>query len=287
MIKKLFYSFLFLVLTGIYIYSFGNLTIAQSDLGKEAFFITTNSYKGIRVQNADYNELLRGEKLKGIFIADNNFLGQVSIRFYNFQRINPDSIIFRIKEKGQNKWYYENTYKTDQFQPNMLFPFGFSIIANSKGKIYNFEIESLNGLSEHAIGLSTVKPLGIVLYQYPRLTLFSNPKTLLTFIVDNKIKKIKINTQTFVEVGKYFDFIILSSFLIFLSWRYLKKIKIGSFSDINSSYIVVVGIILLTISGIIYSFKKIDLSYLISTLAYFVLVLGVIYAIFEVKKNSK
>ena len=54
-----------------------------------------------------------------------NELGVVWIRFNTFGRINSDILTFKIREKGQNNWYYENLYRVDQFQDGKLFPFGF------------------------------------------------------------------------------------------------------------------------------------------------------------------
>jgi len=285
MIKKLFLFFSFLVLTGIYIYSLGDLATIKTDLGERAFSITTKAPKNFKVQNLDYWELVKGEKLQGTFIADDNYLGQVSVRFYNFQRINPDNVIFRIKEKGQSNWYYENIYKTDQFQPNQFFPFGFPVINDSKGRRYDFEVESLNGLPEHSIGLSPVKPLGAVLYKYPKSLLLSNPKTFVNFFINNKIKKIQINGQSFVALGIYLNFILISLFLIYFTLEYLEKKRARALLKINPTNVMVFALILLVLSAIILYLKKTDLSYLVTTLGYFILVIGVIYTIVESKRE--
>ena len=278
--------FAWLILTVVYIYSMSDLLIVQTNLGQQAFSAVNQTMDKVTYTNVSSGELLKGQKLQGTFTANDNYLGQVSIRFYNFGRINPDSVIFRIKEQEQSNWYYEGTYKTDQFQPDMLFPFGFPIINNSKGKAYLFEVESLNGLPEHSIGLSTVTPLGATLYQYPKKLLLSNPKTFVNFFVNNKIKKIQINGQTLVAVGIYFNFIILSLLLISLALNQLMKRQIRTLVKLNSSAVIATALIVLAISVIILYLKKAELSYSVSILGYFILVAGVIYSIVELKRDK-
>jgi len=109
-------------------------------------------------------------------------LGIVAVRFNTYFRINSDSVKFRIKEQGSSKWYYENVYKVDQFQPNDYFTFGLPIISNSKGKTYDFEIESVKGVKYDAVAISKIQPIFITKYQYPKTLLLSNPKIFLVFI---------------------------------------------------------------------------------------------------------
>ncbi|MGI6775833.1 MAG: hypothetical protein ACOX5S_00820 [Patescibacteria group bacterium] len=52
----------------------------------------------------------------------------------------PAEIIFRIKEKGAENWFYENTYYFDQAAPSHLYPFGFPIIEESESKTYLVEL---------------------------------------------------------------------------------------------------------------------------------------------------
>lgn len=287
--KKIFIGavllFAWLMLTAIYVYSVSDLLIVQTNLDHQSFSAVNQTMDKVTYTNVSSGELLKGQKLQGVFTANDSYLGQVSIRFYNFQRINPDSVIFRIKEKGQSGWYYEGIYKTDQFQPDMLFPFGFPIINNSNGKAYSFEVESLNGIAEHSIGLSAVKPLGATLYQYSKKLLLSNPKTFLKFIVDNKIKKIQINVQSFVVVGIYLNFIAISLFIIFFALNYVIERHIKALLKINFTNVIVSALILLVASALILYLKKTELSYSISTLGYFVLVTGVIYAVVELKRE--
>ena len=76
----------------------------------------------------------------------------MKVKFNTFDQINLESLIFRIREKNSTDWYYQNKYKTDQINKEIFFPFGFPIIENSQGKVYEIEIESLH---------STVNPNAI------------------------------------------------------------------------------------------------------------------------------
>lgn len=278
-----------LILTIVYLIGTSTLTTnIKKNLDHKEFTLNNELFRDGARKNSFYGELLKGEVLNGEFVASTNYLGQVLIRFNNFNRINPDSVIFRIKEKDQENWFYENTYKTDQFQPNMFFTFGFPIIENSKNKTYLFEVESLDGKEDHAIGLSSVKPLGATLYQYPKKVLLSNPKVLFNFLIENKIKKIEFNLDTLKAFGIYLNFIIISLILIYLAINYLIdnfKIK---FPKINSFNITFLGLLILILSAVILYIKLIEISFQLTMLGYFIIVFGIFFMIYEnFKNNSK
>ncbi len=141
--------------------------------------------------NSDYvqmhtAELLAHEKVHGQFVAVENNAGIVAVRFNTYIRINSDRLIFRIKERGAHSWYYVNSYKVDQFQPSQLFTFGFPLIKNSKGKTYQFEIESTKGTPGDAVAISPIQPVFVVKYQFPRTELFHN-KQILTYFLYKKL----------------------------------------------------------------------------------------------------
>lgn len=141
-------------------------------------------------------ELLKGQKIDAEFKAKANNLGIVAARFNTHKRINSDILIFRLKEKGQQNWSYENKYRVDQFQPDDLFTFGFPIIENSESKIYQFELESTKGQPDDAIALSPVEPVFVTKYQYTKHALLANKNTLKEFIF-RKIKNL-ITDKNFI-----------------------------------------------------------------------------------------
>ncbi len=116
------------------------------------------------------------------FTAGFNNLGLVTIRFYNFNRISDDWLIFRIKQVGASQWYYENKYKVDQFLPDELFPFGFPLITSSRGNNYVFQIESTQGQDGNAIAISSVRPQYSARYKIQLSQLLTNKSELIKFL---------------------------------------------------------------------------------------------------------
>lgn len=121
-------------------------------------------------------ELLKGQKVDGEFVAQENNLGIVAVRFHTYERINSDSLIFRIKQKGSPTWYYQNLYKVNQFQPEKLFTFGLPVISDSKGKVYDIELESTKGKRNDAVAISTQEPVFVSKYSFSKSIIIHNPK---------------------------------------------------------------------------------------------------------------
>lgn len=139
-------------------------------------------------------ELYKNDVVRGTFTSQYPHLGIVSIRFRTYYRINNDKLIFRLREKGSGVWYYENSYNTDQFQPNTLFPFGFPIIDDSKGKKYEFEIESISGGYDNAVSVNSDRPFLVSKYKYAFKEILSNRLVFKEFFI-NKIKGLITDTD--------------------------------------------------------------------------------------------
>lgn len=159
-------------------------------------------------------EIYKGQKVSGEFTARENNLGIISIRFNTFKRINDDQLLFRIKETGQRKWYYEGTYKVDQFQPDDFFTFGFPIIPTSKDKKYQFEIQSTKGRHGNAIAISKINPVFVTKYQFTKDLLLHDKQLLLSHIYKKFL-------NTFDSVDFILSSIIyLYPFIFYLLWLY-------------------------------------------------------------------
>ena len=162
--------------------------------------------------------LLKGEKITGkLFVTENNF-GIVLVRFVPLSANVLDVVTFRIKEEGAEKWFYENNYNANQFQPDEYFTFGFQTIKDSKDKVYVFEVESLAGTTGNGIGLSPKKPQAAVVSKYVGEDL-KNINTLFSFF-----------SKKFVYVLNNLDIlqkwqILFVSFFIYLSILFIKKRK--------------------------------------------------------------
>ena len=136
------------------------------------------------ILNTKKLDLTKGVVAKGSFIAKENYLGIINVRF-DSKKNNDDQIIFRIKEKGSSRWYYEQSYHAVQFVKLPLFPIGFPIIKDSQGKTYDIEIYTKKG-KINSVSLDPTYP-GIVLkYFIPKAELLRNPIVLFNFIL-NKI----------------------------------------------------------------------------------------------------
>jgi len=196
--------------------------------GSSLLFISKYSFSVVAIphERSDFRkfqttELLAKQKIGATFQAKENNLGIVSVRFYNFQRISKDKVIFRIKEKNQKSWFYENTYKVDQFQPDQLFTFGFPVIPDSQGKIYYFEVESTRGRRGDAVALSEVYPPFVSQYQFPKEVLLADKVALFQFF----LKKIY---YSFTDRNLLMSSLVyLLPLVFYLIWCYIAKVVIG------------------------------------------------------------
>lgn len=99
--------------------------------------------------------LTAGQSVHGEFQAAYDNLGVVKLRVITFNRINTTHVRFKIREKGKSETWATNQYTTDRFTDGLLYPFGFPVIWDSKGKTYEYSLESLDGTSDNAIGISS------------------------------------------------------------------------------------------------------------------------------------
>lgn len=184
---------------------------------KEPFSVLVQSQNKSTFLYGKTGEILAGEKINGEFRAIEDNLGIVSVRFTTFNRINNDILLFKIREKWEDDWYYKNEYKVDQFQSLQLFPFGFPIIADSKDKIYQFEIESIKGVEGDAVSLTGPLPVFQAKYQ------FSKDK-----ILSSRYEKINFAHKKLLNLMSNRDFSVTSiiffyPFFFYLLWYFLGK----------------------------------------------------------------
>lgn len=159
--------------------------------------------------------LLKNQKATGTFKASENNLGILLIRFIKFGK-GSDTLVFRLKKGGEDKWYYENKYLGEQFKEGKYFTFGFPPIVKSKNIEYFFEIESIDGRSQNAIGISQKRPQTAFVYSYSKTDL-KNFKTLLPF-ASKKLNYALKNVDYRIVLSVF----VLTLFLIF----FMKKNKI-------------------------------------------------------------
>ncbi|MFH1832997.1 MAG: hypothetical protein ABH816_02410 [Candidatus Levyibacteriota bacterium] len=204
---------------------------------KSSLSLLKSNYSKQSIVNFPRGELLSGSKASGEFQAKENNLGIIEIRFNTYGRINTDSIIFRLKEKESDIWYYEQVYNAKEFGGYPLFPFGFPIINNSKGKEYSFELESLNGKPGNAIGISQDEPVFISEYKFSKKELLADKKALFFFL----FKKSGELTQDFyiLRFSLLIFLVLISPLLLFKLFskanilKHVKKLQMRSKKEVR------------------------------------------------------
>ncbi len=229
-------------------------------------------------------ELYKDQSIKLDLNVNENYLGQVAVRFYNYDRINEDSVLFRIREKGSKSWYYEHIYKTDQFQPHHLFPFGFPVIHNSRDKQYQIEIISQSGKPDDAVTLSSHQPKVTSAHQYPKQELLSNPSLLIEFVV-NKVKYSHVSLDTFISFGKYVHIITLSTVFLYLFINSV-IVKFSQFRQNLSTVMLISGLVLLMSGALLHYVHLFSVSSILIITSYFLFLMSTVLFLIENKKNE-
>lgn len=186
----------------------------------KSFTTIQKSYPLNSLSTYKEGELIKGDLVTGQFRSVENNLGIVSIRFEVFDRVNRDIFVFRIKEQGSNSWYYENEYESSKFGGYPLFPFGFPIITEAKGKLYYFELESLKGKLKDAVALKKEEPVIVTTHKFAVSQLLRDRETLLTFSYQ-KVMDLFAHEQALQNF--FFIYTILASALFLFAKR--KKVS--------------------------------------------------------------
>ena len=140
-------------------------------------------------------------------------MGIVSIRFKSLKRVaykDEDALVFRLKEKGANNWYYENVYRSGFIYELPFLPIGFPVIKDSKGKSYYFELESLKGNSHNAMQLNDRSPVFASKYQFSKEELLADKSLFLHFI-----ERKTLNSLSTIDVV-FSSFVYLMPFIIYI-----------------------------------------------------------------------
>ena len=151
---------------------------------REAYVTTVLRYHDRDVYTS-YTEdpLSVGKSVRGEIVANHDNLAILKLRIETFNRVNPSRISFMLREKGQSEWQVNNTYAMERMEDGTLFPFGFSPIPGSGGKIYEFEVTGLDGTPANAAGLTNGYHAVATQYVPPKDMRFAQDK-LLSMIVD-------------------------------------------------------------------------------------------------------
>lgn len=193
---------------------FGPLLSFLFDSSEPISIITYSKAQGDMITPME-KPLMKGEIITGEFVAQSNNLGTLAIRFGTYKRAGSDVIIFNIKEKSENDWYYQANYKVDQFQDNELFTFGFPVITNSKGKVYDFQIESTVGKKNDAIYVSSREPIFVTKYKYSLKYAVTNIGDTINFLERKTLKPSRSLQATLQELLYLTPFIFYVFFALF------------------------------------------------------------------------
>lgn len=120
-------------------------------LGYQDSFITSLSVTGSIPETQKGTAILPLTPYVGQFIASYDRLGVVKIRISTGGRLNTNTVVFRLRERGQKTWLVQNAYVTDRFPDGEFYPFGFPVIENSKGKTYEYELTTSDGSAQNTI----------------------------------------------------------------------------------------------------------------------------------------
>lgn len=179
-------------------------------------FSVISKYQDISsTDNFSTDKILKGDKIRGTVTATENNLGILLIRFNPSAPVeykDEDILLFSMKEKGSDKRLVENTYRSGIVDKSPFLPIGFPRIEDSKGKIYEFQIESLNGNQENAMTLSGSKPTMALQYKFTKSEILKDSRAFFDFTL-LKIQTFLTDRQSLVLSFPY----ILPLFFYYVS----------------------------------------------------------------------
>jgi len=180
------------------------------------YFLNSDINPNIISYNHSVNNIVQDKGgIRGEFIAANNYLGVLTLRFDNKDVVEKKSD-FKIKEKQSSTWYHTSSIDAVSFSMKPLYTFGLPTITDSKNKMYQFEIllpEFVPG--DPALILSNQQPILSSQYVIPWKVLLKNQHLLFDFL------KQKISYQL---QSQYAPWVFLAYFLPLIG--YLLYIRI-------------------------------------------------------------
>lgn len=254
--KHLTFIFCLFLFSGLFFYQ---LLMSDKPITSLSQYLSTSS-----VLNTKNLDLTKGVVAKGSFIAKDNYLGIINVRF-DFKKNNDDQIIFRIKERGESRWYYEQSYHAVQFVKLPLFPIGFPIIKDAKGKTYEIEIFTKKG-KVNSVSLDPTYPGFVLRYFIPKTELLSNPKTLLSFILNKIYFNLKQEGIAVLLFSIIMFFVVAFIGLIIKSPIFYKAFSLGvifliSILDIFFSPLILLSTVIVLLVYLVYYSTRFE-SYL-------------------------
>lgn len=165
--------------------------------GYQDSFITSLSDMRSLPKTQRYMSVLPQSPYQGQFVASYDRLGTVKVRISTEGRINTNTIVFRLRKVGTTTWLVENTYATDRFIDGELYPFGFPVIEDSKGKAYEYELTTVDGTEGNTIVIIPGMYAFQAQYIYSQHLIRSDARTTQWFFIE----KTKELFGTFSHIG--------------------------------------------------------------------------------------
>jgi hypothetical protein len=251
--------------------------------------------------------LIPNQTIRGEFQAAYDNLGMVKLRVRTLNRINTTHISFDIREKGNGTPLASNTYTIDRFADGLLYPFGFPVISNSRGKIYEYTLRSSDGTTDNAIDLVSGYHNVATQYVFQKSSVLAGSNELLTFISE-KVKSTLTDPYTILYgsiflipailycVKSYGEFLLIYTFLVYtyipLSLHsntilYIAALTAAGalFLRTHSSRIYLVAFIWSVQIPVLVALRNILSADRAATLIFFFILIGGIISLTELKKK--
>lgn len=210
----------------------------------------TQEIPDAKINDNKDTKLFKNEKITGEFTADYDNLGIIDFHMglYINNLENTDTLLFKIKERGSSSWYFEAKHDSGFFHMQTFSPFGFPLIADSKGKTYIFEVTSIAGNPSNAITVFDKSPAFIARYDYPNSELINDHN--LRYLIFKNFKRIFLSYD-FLSSSIVFilPLVFYLSYSIYKSSSNVigKKFKIRIFENKQSFPILLIFIMLFDI----------------------------------------
>jgi len=237
----------------------------------------------IRPEEETKEEVVDGKSQKEA-ITDQDELAEDEELIEEIAYYEPAEIVFRIKEKGSNDWFYENTYYFDEPAPAHLYPFGFPMIKDSKDKTYIIELFGVQKFKEGVSSLYVFVPINknnqprvYYRYVYPKSEIKNNigPVSNSTLVKINQALKNTINQVNLITIFLLLE-ILTYSFLNKNGKKFKKKI-VPLFSQIFLFFL-----FLIVTGSLVFDFiKTVPLKNIIDFLSDYNLPLALLFITFS------
>lgn len=191
--------------------------------------ILVYSQKDSEIKYLSEGILFKGNIISGEFKARDNYLNFLQFKFDEYAKhdfVGEEVLAFRIRAKGEESWSYTSTYKTSLLENNLLFPFEFPTIKNSRDIMYQFEIESLLGNNTNGVEVRKSTAEVYSGYKYPLSDIIKNNATTREFFfkkVFTSFTNIDFFLRSLIYLIPLLVYIIIYTFFLYPRKKFYDK----------------------------------------------------------------